>query len=205
MIKVFSENSSYFIDQYSRDFEKTFLGLLKARWRFKRVKANKVYNEHIKDRHHIHMNSTKWTTLTQFVMYLQETGKVEAEETEEGWFITYIDDDPETKARHLAKEKAEKMMADDEVTQEKKLKKQMLLAQMLASEGEDEENENNEEKEEEQSNEPAPEKVVMSLKSKKPKLKLSVFGDEDEEKKKKKKRKERKEGEKSTSKKLKVA
>lgn len=193
------------MDQYSKEFEKTFLGLLKARWRFKRVKANKVYNEHIKDRNHVHMNSTNWTTLTQFVYHLQETGKVVADETEEGLFITYIDDDPDTKARILAKEKAEKMMADDELTQEKRIKKQMKIAQSIAEEASEkaveEENDQGE-----AADTDIPEKVVMSIKAKKPKLKLSVFddGDAEEGKKKKKKKRTRIEGHDNLTKKVKT-
>ena len=36
------------------------------RHRTKRIRANQVYNEYIQDRNHIHMNSTRWTTLTEF-------------------------------------------------------------------------------------------------------------------------------------------
>ncbi len=37
--------------------------------------AKNVYNEYITDRHHVHMNSTKWLTLTEFVKYLGKTGE----------------------------------------------------------------------------------------------------------------------------------
>jgi hypothetical protein len=49
-----------------------------------------VYNEFIADRNHIHMNSTCWLTLTEFVKYLGREGKCKVEETEKGWFITLI-------------------------------------------------------------------------------------------------------------------
>lgn len=55
-----------------------------------RVAAKVVYNEFIADRHHIHMNSTRWLTLTEFVKYLGREGKCKVEETEKGWFITLI-------------------------------------------------------------------------------------------------------------------
>lgn len=42
---------------------------------FSRVLAKNVYNEYINDRHHVHMNSTKWLTLTEFVKYLGKTGE----------------------------------------------------------------------------------------------------------------------------------
>merc|ERR1719149_429301 len=40
------------------------------------------------------MNATVWETLTDFIMYLGRTGKCEVDETEKGWFLTYIDRDP---------------------------------------------------------------------------------------------------------------
>jgi DNA/RNA-binding protein KIN17 len=38
------------------------------------VLAKNVYNEYINDRTHIHMNSTRWLTLTEFVKYLGREG-----------------------------------------------------------------------------------------------------------------------------------
>lgn len=45
------------------------------------------------------MNSTKWPTLTNFILYLGKAGKVVADETEKGWFISWIDRDPAVIAR----------------------------------------------------------------------------------------------------------
>lgn len=42
---------------------------------FSRVLAKNVYNEYIADRHHIHMNATRWLTLTEFVKYLGREGE----------------------------------------------------------------------------------------------------------------------------------
>lgn len=39
-----------------------------------RVSAKVVYNEFIASRDHIHMNSTRWYTLTEFVKYLGKEG-----------------------------------------------------------------------------------------------------------------------------------
>jgi hypothetical protein len=55
-----------------------------------RVSAKVVYNEFIADRNHVHMNSTRWLTLTEFVKHLGREGKCKVEETEKGWFITLI-------------------------------------------------------------------------------------------------------------------
>ena len=51
---------------------------------------------------HVHMNATKWVTLTGFVQYLGTSGKCTVDETEKGYYITWIDRDPETIARQEA-------------------------------------------------------------------------------------------------------
>lgn len=60
------------------------------------------------------MNSTKWYTLTDFVKWLGRTGQCTVDETEKGWYVTYIDRDPETLARQEKAAKREKQEKDDE-------------------------------------------------------------------------------------------
>lgn len=50
----------------------------------KRVKANTVYQDHVADREHVHMNSTKWSTLTDFVIYLGKKNAALVDNTEKG-------------------------------------------------------------------------------------------------------------------------
>ena len=45
------------------------------------------------------MNATQWETLTDFVKWLGRDGHCVVDETPKGWFITYIDKDPEVIAR----------------------------------------------------------------------------------------------------------
>ena len=61
--------------------------------------CNIVYQEYISERDHTHMNSTQWETLTEFVKWLGREGHGVVDETPKGWFITYIDKDPEVLAR----------------------------------------------------------------------------------------------------------
>jgi hypothetical protein len=60
-----------------------------------RIEAHKVYNEYIQDKQHIHMNSTKWLTLTDYVKYLGREGFCKVEETQKGWYISVIHRDVE--------------------------------------------------------------------------------------------------------------
>ena len=51
-----------------------YLELLKRRFGTKRVHCNIVYQEYIAFRDHVHMNSTQWETLTDFVKWLGREG-----------------------------------------------------------------------------------------------------------------------------------
>ncbi|KAL7230075.1 hypothetical protein ACSBR2_008584 [Camellia fascicularis] len=95
-MEVFGQNPHRIVDGYSEEFEREFFDHFKRSHCFSRIAATVVYNEYIADRHHIHMNSTQWATLTEFVKYLGRTGKCKVDETPKGWFITYIDRDSDT-------------------------------------------------------------------------------------------------------------
>ncbi|CCD25362.1 Rts2p NDAI_0F00430 [Naumovozyma dairenensis CBS 421] len=64
------------IENYSVQFEKDFLKLLKLNHGEKPIQANKFYNEFIQDKNHIHMNSTNFTSLNKFIKYLSKNGKI---------------------------------------------------------------------------------------------------------------------------------
>jgi len=49
-MQLFSSRSSSYLDQYSKQFEKSFLDILSRHHNTKRVKANMVYNEVIQDK-----------------------------------------------------------------------------------------------------------------------------------------------------------
>lgn len=133
-MQIFGQNSDRIVDGYSEEFEESFLELMRRSHRFSRVAATVVYNEYIHDRHHVHMNSTKWATLTEFVKYLGRTGKCKVEETPKGWFITYIDRDSETLFKEKMKTKRIKLDMAEEEKQEREIKKQIELAASEQSE-----------------------------------------------------------------------
>lgn len=56
-------------------------------------------------------------------------GKCVVDQTEKGWYITYIDRDPATIARMDAKEKKERMELDDEEKTARMIQKQIEKAQ----------------------------------------------------------------------------
>lgn len=68
-MRLFADNSGRIIHEFSREFEKGFMQIL-SRHGSKRISANKVYQEYIQDKNHIHMNATAWSTLTGLCMHL---------------------------------------------------------------------------------------------------------------------------------------
>jgi len=121
-----AQNPNKFQDKFSKTFLDDFLYLLKRRWGTKRVWNNTVYNEYIMDRHHIHMNATKWLTLSEFTEWLGKEGYAEVDYQDgKGWFLAYIDRDPQTLAR---KKEIEKMMRkQDREEDEQRIKIDMLI------------------------------------------------------------------------------
>ncbi|KAF8082129.1 hypothetical protein N665_0846s0011 [Sinapis alba] len=124
-MQVFGQNQNRVLQGYSEEFESTFLDLMRRSHRFSRIAATVVYNEYINDRHHVHMNSTEWATLTEFIKYLGKTGKCKVEETPKGWFITYIDRDSETLFKERLKNKRVKSDLAEEEKQEREIRKQI--------------------------------------------------------------------------------
>lgn len=130
-MEVFGQNPNRIVGGYTNEFESMFLEHMKRSHRFSRIAATVVYNEYIADRHHVHMNSTQWATLTEFVKHLGKTGKCKVEETPKGWFITYIDRDSETLLKEKLKNKRMKADIVDEEKQEREIKRQIERAEQL--------------------------------------------------------------------------
>lgn len=111
---LFAESPDKYIDSFSEDFLNDYLELLKRRFGKKRVNCNIVYQEYIAFKEHTHMNSTQWETLTEFVKWLGREGHCVVDETEKGWFVQYIDRDPEAIKKQEQIKAKEKMELDDE-------------------------------------------------------------------------------------------
>ena len=112
-MRIFRDNTGAITKGYSAAFEKSYLSTLRMRHGTKKVNANNVYQELIADKQHIHMNATRWTTLTEFVQHLGKTGQcvVEVDNSpmggQGGWTVAYIERDASILARREAREKRE--------------------------------------------------------------------------------------------------
>ena len=107
-MEVFGQNPRKVIEDYSSRFLKSFLDHLKRTHPFSRVEANHVYNDFISDREHIHMNATKWLSLTDFVKWLGREGICKVDETEKGWFIKLVRGEDPMEKKRREREEAEK-------------------------------------------------------------------------------------------------
>lgn len=100
---------------------------------------NKVYNELISFKSHVHMNgksfrtssykdgdslsATRWTTLSDFIRHLSTRSDCVVEETSKGWFITCTSSDPDGIHRHQRQSKrARETAADARLEKVRKIK-----------------------------------------------------------------------------------
>jgi len=106
-MQLFVQDPNRFMDEFSQEFEKGFMQLMGHTYRSQRVLANTVYCDFISNRHHTHMNSTIWVTLSNFVQYLGRTNQCTIDKTPKGWYIQYVDNTPEARMREAAKQALE--------------------------------------------------------------------------------------------------
>ncbi|KAJ7214004.1 domain of Kin17 curved DNA-binding protein-domain-containing protein [Mycena pura] len=124
---VVGENAGRHITNFSQEFQSEFVRLLSRRCvGTKRVRANQVYQEYISDKSHLHMNATRWVTLTEFVKHLGRAGIARVDETEKGWFLAWIDNSPKA----LAKQEAS--MKKDRATMSDEQRERMLIAEQIS-------------------------------------------------------------------------
>lgn len=121
------------IHDFSAQFQREFVSLLSRRFGTRRVLANQVYQEYIRERHHLHMNATRWVSLSEFVKHLGRSGIARIEASELGWFIEWIDTSTSALARQDAIRKMERSKIDDEQRERKELDQQIRRAGALES------------------------------------------------------------------------
>lgn len=129
-MQLFRDEPGKYMDLYSAEFEEAYIEIIKRK-RNARLKANAVYQELVSHRQHIHMNSTKWETLTSFLQYLGKKGIAVVDLTPKGWFIQYIDRDPERIRRQEAIARKEAAALDEEERTAKLIDFQLATARQI--------------------------------------------------------------------------
>ncbi|ELR10398.1 hypothetical protein VC83_00487 [Pseudogymnoascus destructans] len=123
------EDPKKFINDYSNQFQRDFLLLLRTSHGEKQVQMNHFYQEYIANKEHIHMNSTKWPSLTEFAKHLGREGICRVEETDKGIHIAWVDNSPEALRRQDAVRKKEMQDKGDETREQKLIRDQVRKAQ----------------------------------------------------------------------------
>lgn len=135
------------IEEYSSQFEKGFLRLMRISHGEKKIGANKFYNEFIQDKDHIHMNSTKFTSLSKFLQHLSKSGKIKvhgieelADDSDTGkLLISLIDNSYENLLRKEKLQEIEKTKYNEQSVKNKLLEK--MIKAGLAHQGEEDKHE----------------------------------------------------------------
>ncbi|RKF79990.1 KIN17-like protein [Golovinomyces cichoracearum] len=133
------EDPKKFINDYSNQFHRDFLQLLRTSHGEKMVHMNHFYQEYIHKKEHIHMNATKWLSLTEYAKYLGREGICRVEENEKGLHISWIDNSPEKLRRQDAIRKKERLDKGDEEREQMLIREQIKRARMEAMKKSEEE------------------------------------------------------------------
>lgn len=132
-LKNISEISEADIDEYSRLFEEDFLKLLRLSHGEKKIEANKFYNQFIQAKDHIHMNATRFTSLSKFIHHLNTKRKIAVHGSEGNLedmdpaqlLISYIDNSKENVLRKVALNEIETSEISDQDIRAKLLQRQI--------------------------------------------------------------------------------
>ena len=149
---LIGEDSRKHISDYSSQFQRDFLQLLKTSHGEKKININHfcglftiqhfledllmIYldQEYISNKQHIHMNATRWPSLTEFAKWLGREGICRVEEGDKGLEVAWIDNSPEALRRQDAIRKKERQDKGDEEREQKLIREQIKKAKRDAEE-----------------------------------------------------------------------
>ncbi|KAL9014849.1 MAG: hypothetical protein Q9173_000516 [Seirophora scorigena] len=132
------EDPRKYINDFSNQFQRDFLQLLRTAHGEKKVHMNHFYQEYIANKEHVHMNSTKWPSLTEFAKHLGRDGLCRVEDLEKGLHIAWIDNSPEALRRQDAIRKKERQDKGDEEREQALIREQVARAERDAADKDDE-------------------------------------------------------------------
>ncbi|OAQ96177.1 hypothetical protein LLEC1_02802 [Akanthomyces lecanii] len=130
---VVGEDPKKYINEFSNQFLSDFINLLKTGHGEKQVQINHFYQEYIANKEHIHMNATKWPSLTEFAKHLGREGICRVEENDKGIHITWVDNSPDALKRQEALRRKEAQNQGDEEIEQRMIKEQIRRAQANAA------------------------------------------------------------------------
>jgi len=122
---VVGANPNKAINEYSKQFQHDFIQQLRTAHGTKAVHINHFYQEYIGNKQHVHMNATKWPSLTEFAKFVGREGICRVEETDKGLHVAWIDNSPEALRRQDAIRKKERQDKGDEEREQKLIQDQV--------------------------------------------------------------------------------
>ncbi|KAL8739325.1 MAG: hypothetical protein Q9181_000056 [Wetmoreana brouardii] len=130
---LIGEDPRKHINDYSNQFQRDFLLLLRTAHGEKQVHMNHFYQEYIANKEHVHMNATRWPSLTEFAKHLGREGICRVEDLEKGLHIAWIDNSPEALRRQDAIRKKERQDKGDEEREQALIREQVARAERDAA------------------------------------------------------------------------
>ncbi|ETI23572.1 hypothetical protein G647_05374 [Cladophialophora carrionii CBS 160.54] len=135
-MQLIGEDPRKAIRDFSNQFLKDFIQLLRTGHGEKKVNVNHFYQEYISNKEHIHMNATRWNSLTEFAKYLGREGICRVDEDEKNearggasaLMISWIDNSPEALRRQEAIRKKERQDRGDEEREQRMIQEQIRKA-----------------------------------------------------------------------------
>lgn len=134
---LIGEDPKKHIRDFSNQFQHDFLQLLRTSHGEKQVHCNNFYQQYIAEKEHLHMNATKWPSLTEFAKHLGREGICRVEDTEKGLFLAWIDNSPEALRRQDILRKKELQDRNDEEREQQQLRAQIERARDQAASDEE--------------------------------------------------------------------
>lgn len=131
---VVAEDPRKAVGEFSAQFSRDFLQQLRTSHGTKAVHINRFYQEYIANKQHVHMNATRWPSLTEYAKYLGREGICRVEETDKGLHIAWIDNSPEALKRAEAIRRKEMMDKGDEERELRMIREQQKRAEKAAEE-----------------------------------------------------------------------
>lgn len=129
---LIGEDPRKHISDYSNQFQRDFLQLLRTSHGEKSININHFYQEYISNKEHVHMNATRWPSLTEYAKFLGREGICRVEEGEKGLMVAWIDNGPEALRRQDAIRKKERQDRGDEEREQRLIRDQIERAKMDA-------------------------------------------------------------------------
>ncbi|MCJ1285475.1 hypothetical protein MMC26_004815 [Xylographa opegraphella] len=138
---LIGEDPRKHIADFSAQFQRDFLQLLRTAHGEKKINVNHFYQEYIAHKEHVHMNATRWPSLTEFAKFLGREGICRVEEGDKGLEVAWVDHSPEALRRQDAIRKKERQDRGDEEREQRLIREQVERARRDAAgkEGADEE------------------------------------------------------------------